>query len=294
MFWTSSILSLGKLLVLKDFILKLESDLDSRVHFISMENEQPIKLAELSLQESRNAMKKLKSYILKYKFQSEKEEISFFKSIKPHFLSRVIYFNEIYIIETKKPSGGERILKKYYRSELCKIKLFFDNNVEFYGYYRTQNSYLDDKYFTRKNLDVKLSLDSFVLESDSRFSTSHDYKVAQIIANDMLEVYLKDELQRLDRTNPDTFKVNTPKVKLSWTDNKSALIELIYAIHYQGSFNNGNADIKEISSYFEAIFNIDLGDVYRTFIELKNRNSRTKYISRLNEILEKKMEEGDI
>lgn len=39
-------------------------------------------------------------------------------------------------------------------------------------------------------------------------------------------------------------------------------IETKRPFHFQGSFNNGKAEIKEIASYFESIFNIDLGDVY--------------------------------
>ena len=89
-------------------------------------------------------------------------------------------------------------------------------------------------------------------------------------------------------------KIYTPKVKLNWTDNKAALIELIYALYYKGSFNNGQADIKEIAKYFEAVFNTDLGDIYRSYIEIKNRNSRTKFISQLKEILDNRMKEDDI
>lgn len=280
---------------MKDFVLKLESDLDSKLHFIHLENEEMIKLAELSLQESRNAIQKLKNFTMKYKFKSETEEIDFFKHQKSRFLSRMIYYNEMYITEAQKPKGGEEVLKRYYHNALNHIKRFFDKNVEFYKYYRTQSTYLDNKYFTRKNLDIKLILDTFVFEADSRFRTSHDYKAAKIMANDMLEVYLKNELIKLDHTNPDSsFLMNTPKVKLTWTDHKSALIELIYALYYYGSFNNGTTDIIEISRYFETIFNIDLGDVYRTFLELKNRNIRTKFISNLNDILQKKMQESDL
>ncbi|SEM92029.1 RteC protein, partial [Chryseobacterium taichungense] len=31
-------------------------------------------------------------------------------------------------------------------------------------------------------------LDTFYFEADHRFSTSHDYKVAKIIANDLIQV----------------------------------------------------------------------------------------------------------
>ena len=50
------------------------------------------------------------------------EEIKFFKEVKPQFTSKLIYYNQIYQIERKKPSGGDRILKKYYNNELAKLK----------------------------------------------------------------------------------------------------------------------------------------------------------------------------
>ena len=138
-----------------------------------------------------------------------------------------------------------------------------------------------------------MSLYSFVFESDARFSTSHDYKVAKIKANDLLEVYLNDELLKLNRQGEEQYRISTPKTKLVWTDNKTSLIELIYALHCKGSFNNGNADIKEISAYFEAVFNMELGDVYRTYLEIKNRTSRTKFLNNLHSLLNNKMDLQD-
>lgn len=128
-------------------------------------------------------------------------------------------------------------------------------------------------------MDINLNLETFAFESDPKFCTCHDYTVARIIANDMLEVYLKDELRKLKRTDTEEQKIYTPKVKLNWTDSKSAMIELIYALYYKGSLNNGQADIKEITKYFEVVFNIDLGDVYRSYIEIKNRSSRTLHLA---------------
>lgn len=278
---------------MKNFTSNLESELNSRLQFIGLENHKNIVLAEISMHECLNALKKLKKFILKYRFQTESEEIEFFKYIKPHFLSKVIYFNKVYNIEMKRPSGGEQIVGKYLRDELKKLKRYFNNNSDFYAYYRAQNNFMDYKYFVRGKLDMHLSIDTFVFESDPKFTTSHDFKVARIIANDMLEVYLKEELDRLKRTEPDEHKIFAPKVKLNWTDSKASLIELIYALYYKGSFNNGQADIKEIAKYFEVVFNTDLGDVYRSYLEIKNRNARTKFLSGLQNLLNDKMNESD-
>lgn len=278
---------------MKNFTSNLESDLNSRLHFINLENHKEIVLAELSMRESLDALKKLKAFILKYKFKSESEEIEFFKYIKPHFLSKTIYFNKVFTIEMKRPSGGENVVKKYLRYEQKKLKGYFNNNADFYAYYRAQNTFMDHKYFVRGNLDLKLHIEPFVFESDPKFTTSHDFVVARIIANDMLEVYLKEQLEKLKRTDLADQKIYIPKVKLNWTDSKAAMIELIYALYFKGSFNNGQADIKEITKYFEVVFNTDLGDVYRSYIEIRNRNSRTKFLSGLQDLLNDKMSESD-
>jgi len=81
---------------------------------------------------------------------------------------------------------------------------------------------------------------------------------------------------------------------LNWTSSKTALIELIYAMHAQGVFDHGNTDIKVITKKFEKMFNVDLGDFYHTYLELRGRKiNRTKFIDTLRESLVKKMDEQD-
>ncbi len=85
-----------------------------------------------------------------------------------------------------------------------------------------------------------------------------------------------------------------PNVKMTWTAPKVSLIELLYALHTEGVFNNGAADLKEIAEYFEHIFEIDLGQYRRAFLEIRARkNDKTKFISTLNEALLKRMENSD-
>ncbi|MEG2391707.1 MAG: RteC domain-containing protein, partial [Pseudomonas sp.] len=67
----------------------------------------------------------------------------------------------------------------------------------------------------------------------------------------------------------DKSKIELPIHPFGWTDPKNAAVELGYAIYAKGSLNNGNVDIKEIMTYLESSFNIDLGDYYRTYLSLK-------------------------
>ena len=262
--------------------------LETEINDLEIETDHSIQRIEAVIDIILKYLSEVKKYVLNRGFKNIGEEIHFFKYQKPTIVSKLIYYNAIYKIETKKPYGSKPI-KKYLNDELRKLKRYFDNNLEFYKYYRTNNSFIDDKLFVRGKYDIKLSLDTFYFEADHSFSTSHDYKVAKIIANDLIQVYLEDQLHNTAYRDK-----STDLPKLTWTGSKTAMIELIYALYSQGVFDNGNADIKVIAKTFERTFNLDLGDFYHTFMELKSRKiNSTKFLDSLRDALIRKMDEQD-
>ncbi|WP_297867820.1 RteC domain-containing protein [uncultured Flavobacterium sp.] len=272
----------------------LLNNLNEQLNFIDLEIDDQIKKCEQAITVILKSINELKKAATKTNFKSKSEEIQFFKEVKPLFTSKLIYFNLVYRIEMKKPNGGNKILKKYYNNELLKLKAFFDNELEFYQYFRSGSTYLDYKYFLRGEFDIKLALDSYYFESDMSFATSHDFKVATILANDLIELYLENQLLMLENNENSEKSQRKPNVKLTWTGSKVALIELIYALHTEGVFNNGAADLKDIAEYFEHTFEIDLGQYRRVFLEIRARKSdRTKFLTTLNDSLQKRMENSD-
>lgn len=279
---------------MKSRAVQLFSKLNEQLNFADLEIDDPIQRSESAINIIVNSIEKLKIIFEKEKNKSQEIEIDFFKNIKPKFTAKLIYYNAIFKIETKKPHGGERILKKYLNNELDKLKRYFDNNLDFYRYYRTGSNYLDTKYFTRGKFDIKMALDSFYFEADRTFSTSHDFKVAKIMAHDLIQVYLEDKLLMMENREPKEKSQVNPKLKQNWTGSKVALIELLYALHTEGVFNNGASDLKDIAEYFENIFNIDLGQYHRAFLEIRMRKSdQTKFLNALKEKLVKRMENTD-
>jgi len=261
--------------------------LETAIGELEIEVDYPLERMENIITTIVEYLSEIKEYVLKRGFRNNEEEIRFFKYQKPVIVSKLIYYNAIYKIETKKPTETKAI-KKHLKTELKKLKKFFNNNLDFYKYYRTGNSSLDDRLFLRKNHDIKLCLDTEYFQSDHTFSTSHDYKVAKVMANDLIQVYIEDQLYNTDNTK--TIDLH----KLTWTGSKTALTELIYALYQQGVFDNGNSDIREIAKYFESIFNTELGNFYQTFLELRMRKmNRTKFLDALREGLIKKMDEQD-
>jgi hypothetical protein len=272
----------------------LLNHLNEQLNFIDLEIDDQIKKCEQAITIILKSINELKKTTTKTNFKTESEEIQFFKEIKPQFTSKLIYFNRVYKIEMKKPNGGNRILKKYYNNELLKLKAFFDNELEFYQYFRSSSTYLDYKYFLRGKFDIKLALDSYYFETDTSFATSHDFKVATILANDLIQLYLENQLLMLENNEYSEKSQRKPNVKMTWTGSKVALVELMYALHTEGVFNNGAADLKEIAEYFEYIFDIDLGQYRRVFLEIRARKSdKTKFITTLNDHLLKRMEDSD-
>lgn len=272
---------------MEEFYNRTLNKLKTEINELEIETDCSLQRIEVVIPVITQCLSKVKEYILKKGFIDVEKEIYFFKYQKPAIVSKLIYYNAIYKIEAKKPHGGKDVVEIYFNKELSKLKSFFDKNMEFYSYYRTNSDYLDHTYFVRGNHDIKLSLDTFYFEVDHSFSTSHDYKVSKIIANDLIQYYLENQLNNIENGG----KLTTPQ-KMNWTGSKTALAELIYALHSKGVFNNGNTEIKAIVKVFERTFNTDLGDFYHTFMELKSRKiNRTKFLDNLKECLIRKMDE---
>jgi len=205
-------------------IYETQKALEAELGQIDSEEAEILKKAECSIYCISNSLKKLKEYLRINKFPNQEDEILFFKEIKPTIYSKLIYFIKIFNIESKRPTGSDKSQKKYIQNELNKLEKFFSENLEFYQYMRNKMIYLDDKYFVRGKHDLHLYIDTFYFDADPEFSTSHDFKVAKIMANDLLCAYLKSEIAALEKKEfGSTKQISIPKGKYVWTASKNAL-----------------------------------------------------------------------
>lgn len=243
----------------------------------------------------RPLFEELREFTHQYTFQDSNEEISFFKDIKPFILSKLIYFNDIYLLELRKPNGSKEVLKEYYKKKQTAITEFCNANLDFYQYYRSKSTHLDRYYFLRGHENYKLCHNCGMFDKDPLFSTCCDHKVAKMLAYDMLEIYLQQRLQNIEKQEViECSRASLPDNPFQWTAPKVAAIELGYSIYAAGVLNNGNADIKEIMTYIEASFKIDLGDYYRTYLAMRERKrDRTPFLNSLIQKLLRKMNEDD-
>jgi hypothetical protein len=274
------------------FISSLHKKLKAQLQAIDSEEAELINKAKASTLALTEALTALKAVIVGYVFADEVEEINFFKETKPELVGQLLYHIKIFNIESRRPLGSRQIQENYLRHELEKLTHFSNSHLEFYQYYRMKSTYLDDRYFTRGKQDINLCDDNLMFYIDPGFSTSHDHLVAQIITNDRLEVYLNTELESLaiKAANPTWEQIGSGTC-LRWTESKTSLVELIYALASSGALNNGNCEIRELTALFEQAFNVRLPDIYRTYLEIKIRSNPTKFIDTLKTAIVRKMEE---
>ena len=277
---------------MESFSENLYSEMENNLNVILHSFNDQLTFAEAAVKIIIPYIERLKVHFVNYTFRTEDEEIFFFKVIKPKFLSTLIYHNEIYRIERNRPEANPRAVRKYLNQELIKIKDFCRENEEFFKYYRTGNDCFDTVYFLRRTPDIRLSINSSYFLFDQSFSTLHDYTVAKIIANKKVENFIQQEQNTIK--NPHNVLPSTNVQGLKWTGSKASLVELVYALHTEGVFNNGVSGLKEVAFFLEAIFDVNLGQYHRVFLEIRSRkNERTKFLNSLREKLLKRMEEAD-
>ncbi|MBB6611807.1 RteC domain-containing protein [Pontibacter sp. Tf4] len=254
----------------------------------------PAQLRETNLTYINEAIQELKEMVIHHTFRDEQEEIYFFKHVKPKFTSLLIFHARLALIELKRPAGSLKDIRRHYERELLLIRIFHDHHVQLYQYLRAEATFLDAKLFVRGSCDLPYHYATTAVDSDTRFTTYYDYVIARIQANEQLRAYLIRALQELETGN---LPADVPEERkdLHWTGSKVHLIELAYGLYESGHINNGTAGVLEIASRLEALFQVSLGNVYRTFQEIRQRkkDSRTKFLDLMRQKLEARMDELD-
>lgn len=281
---------------MKNFTNNLLNEIEIQIQKTEYNEKNKLKCLIEILNILERKLNQLKEFVVKYDFKSEEEEILFFKEQKPKIWSKLIYYLSVYKIEINRPKGSILTVETYLLVELDRLKQFFDRNIEIYHYYRTGCTHFDKIYFLRNKItDIPVNLACFYYERDIRFSTGYDYKISKIMANDLLELYIKSELVKLKmEPEPDYVKFTPLQTRETWTASKTDLTELIYALDTLKCINYGNIKLNALTSYFENIFNISIGDMYRIYLEMRERKgSRTRFLDRLKDNLIKRMDEAD-
>lgn len=240
----------------------------------------------------KDTLAELRAFSKSYSFKDQKDEIHFFKEIKPQFHKELLYYIEINKIEQYKPRACSRsTLLEYYQDIAQRLKEKLQAQSSLYNYYKNNRSTEDHLLFVRDVHHPLLVITDDTTDIDSTFTTVASSSLSKLLAIEKVLDYLEDRVMELDRN---VLNDHTPLQQLTWTSSKADLIELAYALHSRGCINGGRAEIQEIITVLETIFKAKLGNFYRTFQSMRLRKkNRTAFLDVLRDSLEKKMDDAD-
>lgn len=272
---------------------ELRDEFLEKSNYLKNRKEEKVKNSKEFILWAETKIEEMHQWLKNHDFENEKEEIEFFKEIKPFVLSKLIFHKERLRIITNSPIG-KSLSVKFYEKELLKISQNQNADLKFYNYYKGLSTEFDNLYFTRKTKKSLVETDCCLIGCDKRIWTCYDYKMAEILASEELIIYIENKIKKLKYKSPKTVKsVLNFQSQLIWTGTKIELTEMAYAFKIAKVINNGNADIKDIARVLSKSFNIDITDnLYRTYQDIKNRkNPDSNFTTSLSNNFQKKMME---
>lgn len=238
-----------------------------------------------------NQLRKLRN---SHRFSSDDMEIDFFKYQKPHIHCWHIYVIELHHIMAGIPVGTDQEIRDYYTEELGIINRFFRRHAFHYQYYLADQTAMDEDFFLSRNRG------SFPPGQEDQhdpgnFSTNLDFLFAKFRAYEMLRdaIILRVRLLYQETDNSFMSEMMVAK-KRWWSGDKVELIEIAYGIYYTHRINGGKAEISDVVEWLEESLNVDLGQAYRMFLDIRRRKtvSYTKFLDEMRQAIHTHIEES--
>ncbi|GHC65001.1 RteC domain-containing protein [Ulvibacter litoralis] len=275
------------------YYFDLLTDLETKLIQIEKEATSVYIRTESSMKACSECIGLMRTKVVDQGFGYSKNEAVFFKSIKAKIVGYMFFYGNLLELERHKPEGCHKNQQRFYENQMAYFKEYFLKHREFYDYYRLGHTHRDIEFFNRDKNKEPRNLQSIPALLDVNFSTSHDMILARILGNTRTIEWLKRKVVPQKGRIVEN-KKNIQYKSLKWTGNKVDLIELVYALHSAEVIKGGNADIKEIADIFQQVFKIDLGDYYRTYLEIRSRKIKpVKFLELLKNNLERKMIQAD-
>jgi len=176
--------------------------------------------------------------------------------------------------------------EEYFEYLFFRMNNFYKENAKFLRYCRSGKTNLDEYYFLRRGL---LNQEHADLLTDLSLCNVYSVKLATQHAYALLE---RDIRSQVGSTQELKELYKQSGIQLEWTDSKTDMIELIYSLDANASFNGGKADIKDITAFFENAFSIRLGNTSSAFQQiLCRKKGYTIYIDKLRDGLLRKIDD---
>ena len=140
----------------------------------------------------KDLLKEAKEEVQQRGFTDQTEEINFFREVQPQMVSRLIFYNEVYQIESKATLLSTEAAKKFLKDKETQWVKESETleATDFFSYIALGRTNRDVEYFTRNYDYLPQSNEGYLFSFDGAFSTFRSFEVAKIGAAKELSDYL--------------------------------------------------------------------------------------------------------
>jgi hypothetical protein len=124
-------------------------------------------------------------------FAGEKDEIGFFKEVKPAFTALIEYYTYRYHALLFAPVNSPNDLERFWRREEKKMRRFYEANQEFCRYMREGDTCRDAEYFLRTSLPPGNASVDGIPDADIGLCSLKDPMVTVLKAYELYEEYIE-------------------------------------------------------------------------------------------------------
>ncbi len=273
---------------------KIQKTLDSlqnKVPFVDYFSEEGFQYCVKKTKEITPLVHQMHKGIRRYQFESQADEIHFFKNLKPQLIKEYIFMN--WLKNTHETTTSYCLQNPVYLDSLLGTyhQLFIDES-EFYSYLKRGDTASDSLYFTRLKSPIACSeKNHYFVNFDFKINCSHGHLKAQLLAYEQIQICLMERINFLKKQ--EHFLLHAPSnLNAQWTGTKIEAVELIYALYYSKVLNRGELSVYKIAQIFDELLGTQLQkNIYRDLIDIKNRKTEpTKFLNKLQAILCEKID----
>ena len=172
------------------------NEFDDEINRIIINHNRPMIVIESGIVLCAGYINRLRELVVQDVLGSNKEEIYFFKTIKPKFVGQLLYYHYLQQIESKRPKGKDSLVIAFLHDNLVFFNQYLKEQHIGYLYYMRGASHHDKQYFLRKNFHPGDDIYHPYAFMDSEFSTRCDYLLAEFKAHEMVIDYLVKEIDK--------------------------------------------------------------------------------------------------
>ncbi len=273
---------------MKSYTEKLHEELLSKLQELD-DHYDPLNLTDPRLKIITETVDQIKEKLKSHVFANTEDEVYYFKFVLAPTLALHTYYADKIEWDRIIRLGSPECRYRFHERVYTQAENFRKMHGTFLNYIRDGRKGLDHVYFLRTESKISDDSNNMAYIIDPSSPPFYCGVLATWIAYTKMELELKKAV-REDPERPIQMKRGIRKLR--WTGKQIELVELGYALHATGSFNDGKANLKDIFEFFEEAFEVDPGNTSRLFQDmLRRQTGYTTYLDMMIAKLHKRIDD---